>query len=87
MSQDVTYGNRRKDHGGNKLTEPSSPEVPERRWGSLATDLIVGFSKTENVFDCITTSVDRLPRRVHFIPSKESDTAVYDPNSLLRNLF
>ncbi len=31
---------QKNDHGGKKLTEPSSLEVPERRWGSL---FIVGL--------------------------------------------
>ncbi len=45
---------QKKDHGGNKLTEPSSLGVPETRWGSLVTDFIVGLPKTKNGFDCIT---------------------------------
>ncbi len=87
MSQDVWYDEQKKDFGGKKLTEPSSLEVPERRWGSLATDFIVGLSKTKNGLDCITTWVDRLSRTVHFIPSKESDTAVDVANSFFSNLF
>ncbi len=45
---------QKKDHGGKKLTEPSSLEKPERRWGSLATDFIVGLAKKKNGFVCIT---------------------------------
>ncbi len=47
----------------------------------------MGLPKTKNGFDCITTLVDLLSRSVHFIPSKESDTAVYVANSFFSNLF
>ena len=30
---------------GKKLSDPSSLEVPERRWGSIATDFIVKLPK------------------------------------------
>jgi len=78
---------QKKDHGGPKLTEPTPLEVPERRWGSLATDFIVSLPKTKNGFDCITTWVDRLSRRVHFIPSKTTDTAVDCANAFFSDLF
>lgn len=38
-------------------------------WGSLTTDFIAGLLKTKLGYDCITTWVDRISRRVHFIPS------------------
>lgn len=78
---------QKKDYLGKKLTDPTSLEVPERRWGSLASDFIVKLPKTKNGFDSITTYVDRLSRRVHFIPSKDSDTAVDVANAFFSNLF
>lgn len=50
--------------------------MPERRWGSLAIDFIDALPRTKDGFDAITTWVDRLTRRVHFIPSCTTDTAV-----------
>ncbi len=37
-----------KVHGIKKFTEPSSLDVQERRWGSLATDFVVGLPKAKN---------------------------------------
>ena len=69
------------------MTEPTSLEVLERRWGSIASDFSVKLPKTKNGYDSITTYVDRLSLRVHFIPSKDSDTAVDVSNSFFSNLF
>lgn len=85
--QGCTICQQKKDHQGKKFGDPSSLEVPSRRWGSIATDFIVALPKTKNGFDSITTWVDRLSRRVHFIPSKDSDTAVDVANSFFRNIF
>ncbi len=78
---------QKKDHGGKKLTEPNSMEVPERRWGSLATDFIVGLPKTKDGFDCTTTWVDRSSRKDQSIPTRESDTAIDVANYFFSNLF
>jgi hypothetical protein len=51
-------------------------EMPHRRWGSVATDFITHLPRTKDGYDCIAVWVDRLYRRVHFLPSKSSDTAV-----------
>ena len=85
--QGCTICQQKKDHQGKKFGESTSIEVPQRRWGSIATDFIVALPKTKNGFDCITTYVDRLSRRVHFIPSKDSDTAVDVANSFFKNIF
>lgn len=53
----------------------------------IATDFIVSLPKTKNCLDSSTTWVDRLTRRVHFIPSKNSDNAVDVANSFFRNVF
>ena len=78
---------QKKDCIGKKLTDPLSLEVPDRRWGSISSDFIVKLPKTKNGFDCITTYVDRLSRRVHFVTSKETDTAVDVANSFFSNIF
>ena len=72
---------------GKQLTEPTSSEVPERRWGSIASDFVAKLPKATNGFDSITTYVGRLPRRVHLIPSKDSDTAADVANSFFSNIF
>ncbi len=70
-----------------KLKEPTSLQVAERLRDSITSDFILKLPKTTNGYDSITTYVDRLSRRVHFIPSKDSDTAVYVANSCFSNLF
>ena len=70
-----------------KFTDPTSLNVRTRRWGSLATDFIVKLPVTKRGFDSITTWVDRLSRRVHFIPSHTSDTATDVANSIFTNIF
>ena len=74
---------QKKDSREKKLVDPTSLEVPDRRWGSIATDFIVSLPKTQNGYDCITTWVDRLSRRVHFMSSKEVDSA----NAFFANVF
>jgi len=76
-----------KDSNQKKLTSPTSLEMPERRWGSLATDFIVKLPKTKNGYDAITTWVDRLTRRVHFIKSRTTDSAVDVANSFFEEIF
>lgn len=76
-----------KDSNQKKLTEPMSLEMPNRRWGSLATDFIVRLPKTKEGHDAITTWVDRLTRRVHFLKCKGTDTAVDTANAFFANIF
>ena len=38
-----------------KLTDPESLELPERRWGSISTDIIENVPKSRGGFDAITT--------------------------------
>lgn len=76
-----------KDSNQQKMTDPTSLEMPERRWGSLATDFVVHLPKTKEGYDAITTWVDRLTRRVHFIKSRTTDTAVDCANSFFSNIF
>lgn len=49
---------RKKDHTGQKLGDPTGLEVPDRRWGSLACDFIVKLPRSKNGFDSRTTYVD-----------------------------
>ena len=61
--------------------------MPERRWGSLATDFIVSLPESKDGYDAVTTWVDRLTRRVHFVKSKTTDTAVDAADSFFENVF
>ena len=76
-----------KDTNQQKLNDPMSLEMPERRWGSLATDFIVQLPRTKDGYDAITTWVDRLTRRVHFVKSKTTDTATDVADSFFANIF
>ena len=76
-----------RDSNQKKLTDPMSLEVPERRWGSLATDFIVSLPKTKDGYDAIITWVDRLTRRVHFLKAKGTDTAEDTANAFFANIF
>ena len=61
---------------GKKLPDPSSLEIPSGRWCSIACSFIEKLSKMKKGFDIVTAYVDKPTRRVHFIPSRETDTAV-----------
>jgi hypothetical protein len=76
-----------KDSQQKNLTVPTPLEVPIRRWGSNATDFIMHLPKTKNGYDSITTGVDRLSRRVHFFPSRSSDSAVDEAMQFHGNVF
>lgn len=64
-----------KDGNQKRFGVPQLLEVPSRRWGSISTDFMVRLPRTAGGFDAITTWVDRLSRRVHFIPCRTQDTA------------
>jgi len=70
-----------------KLNTPTSLEMPERRWGSLATDFIVQLPRTKDGYDAITNWVNRLSRRVHFVKSKTTDTSVNVADSFFSEIF
>ena len=76
-----------RDSNREKLSESTSLEMPERRWRSLGTDFIVEFPIIKNRFDVITAWLDRLTKRVHFIPSHSNDTAVGVAGNFLKNKF
>lgn len=78
---------QKKDSRKKKLGIPNPLDVPMRRWGSLATDFIVKLPMTKRGFDSITTWVDRLSRRVHFLPGRTTDTAVDVANCFFSEIF
>lgn len=64
-----------KDGRSKPFGVPQPREKPEPRWGSVSMDFVTHLPTTTGGFDCITTFVDRLTKRVHLIPSKSTDTA------------
>lgn len=67
---------KNKGNTGKALNDPTSLELPERRWGLVSADFIVGLPKTGGKCDAIATWMDRQFWRVDFIPSKSEDSAV-----------
>lgn len=61
--------------GRKEITSPSPREIPDRRWGSIATDFITHLPRTNREYNAIITYMDRIYRMVHFIPCKYSNTA------------
>lgn len=76
-----------RDSNMQKLTDPETLEMPERRWESLSTDFIVILPKTRDGYDSINTWVDRFFRRAHFIRSKRTDMTVDLADSFFENTF
>lgn len=56
-------------------------------WGSIFTDFIVQLPRIGRGFEAITTWVDRISRRFHFLPSRTEDTAVNSSKYFFNNLF
>lgn len=48
-------------------------EMPDRRCGSLFANFTVAFPKTKHTCDEVTTQVERLLRRFHFINTKNKN--------------
>eukprot|EP00171_Calliarthron_tuberculosum_P023944 IDg23944t1 len=76
-----------KDGRTKPLGVPQPLEIPDKRWGSIATDFVNQFPVTETGFDAITTYVDRLTKRVHFVLSKTTDTAIDVAKSFYEHIF
>lgn len=64
---------QKKDGNQKRFKSPGPLQPPMRRWASVSKDFIVHLPETKNGLDTITTFVDRLSRRVHFIPCKTQD--------------
>lgn len=62
-------------------------DIPIRRWGSFATDVIVNLSKTPRGFEAIETWVDPLSRRIHLVTARGTDTAVEVAKYFSQNVF
>lgn len=52
-----------------------------QRWGSVRTDFMTHLIETQNLYDSITTSVDRFSRRAHFYFSRFTSLATDLANS------
>lgn len=56
-----------------KYRTTQSLEISDCRWGSISTDFIVSLPEMPSSCGAITTYVERLLRRVHFLPGIEKD--------------
>lgn len=50
-------------------------QIPERRWSSISVDFITQLPRTERGHDAVTVFVDRLSKRVHYVPTTTQMTA------------
>ena len=50
-------------------------QIPERRWSSISVDFITQLPRTERGHDAVTVFVDRLSKRVHYVPTTTQITA------------
>lgn len=73
--KDVLPVNSKKDHSEKVLNNPNAWQIPTKRWGFVATEFITHIPVRKSCFNAITSRPDRLSCRVHFIPSKSTDTA------------
>lgn len=78
---------KNKDSTSKLLKEPTALELPDRRWGLISTDLIVDVPRNRRSFDSITTLVDILSRRVHFVPSICDDRTVDTEKLFFTSMF
>lgn len=78
---------QQKDNRSKLFGDPQPIPLPERRWGSISMDFISHLPKTARGFNSITTIVDRFSCRVHFIPSRDSDTAIDVAEMFFREIF
>lgn len=77
---------QQKDGNQKRFGIPQPLQNPKRQWGSISTNFIVQFPKTGGELNALTTWVDRLSRRVHFIHFRVDDTAE-DFKSFVDNIF
>jgi RNase H-like domain found in reverse transcriptase/Integrase zinc binding domain/Reverse transcriptase (RNA-dependent DNA polymerase)/Integrase core domain/Chromo (CHRromatin Organisation MOdifier) domain len=61
--------------------------IPHQKWESIAMDFITGLPPSKTGNDAIWTVVDKLSKRVHFIPIKSTITAVQCAEVFKDNVF
>jgi transposase InsO family protein len=61
--------------------------IPQERWEVVTMDFVTGLPKTKQGFDMIMTVVDKLSKRVHFIPAKTTADALVIAELFLNNVF
>nr|GEY74307.1 putative reverse transcriptase domain-containing protein [Tanacetum cinerariifolium] len=49
------------------------PEIPEYKWEKITMDFVTKLPNTENGYDTIWVTVDRLTKSAHFLPMRETD--------------
>jgi Integrase zinc binding domain/Integrase core domain len=61
--------------------------IPHQKWESISMDFITGLPPSKTGNDAIWTVVDKLSKRVHFIPIKSTITAVQCAEVFKDNIF
>jgi RNase H-like domain found in reverse transcriptase/Integrase zinc binding domain/Reverse transcriptase (RNA-dependent DNA polymerase)/Integrase core domain/Chromo (CHRromatin Organisation MOdifier) domain/gag-polyprotein putative aspartyl protease len=61
--------------------------IPNQKWESISMDFITGLPPAKSGNDAIWTVVDKLSKRVHFIPIKSTITAVQCAEVFKDNIF
>jgi RNase H-like domain found in reverse transcriptase/Integrase zinc binding domain/Integrase core domain/Chromo (CHRromatin Organisation MOdifier) domain len=61
--------------------------IPPQKWESISMDFITGLPPSKSGNDAIWTVVDKLSKRVHFIPIKSTITAVECAEVFKDNIF
>lgn len=64
-----------KDGRCKPLENPQPLELPDRRKRLVSDDSMTHLLVTKKAFDYIKTNVDRFSKRIHHVPSHDSDTA------------
>lgn len=49
-------------------------EIPERKWGHIAMDFVIGLPRTKSNHDAVWVIIDRLTKSAHFLPINERYT-------------
>lgn len=78
---------QQKDSRQKPAGSPQPLQFPNRRWGSVASDFITHLPRTKRGYNAITTFVDRFSKRVHFAPSRDTDTAEDFADLFFRDIF
>lgn len=82
-----TMCQQHKDNRSKLFGDTQPIPFPDRRWGSVAMDFISHLPSTERGYNATITIVDRFSRRIHFIPSKDTDTAADFAQLFFKEIF
>lgn len=73
--------------GSKPFEVPQPVELPDRGWGSVASDFFARLAKIKNHLDAITTYLDRFTKRVQFLATRSTTTAVEVAHDFYNRIF